>query len=291
MIATGVINKILIGVILIAMMSVSGFAEEVKAIDNSTPSEVGSSAADSLAPSASEAKPVEEENWLSGSAGRPKAEDEVQVLTPENDDDDDSDSQVEAKTQLRWAKLYGIWGNYGVGYSTVGFKRPARNMVFGYDKLFFAALEMGLYARISSLTYTDTVNFENTGYSERRDYEISTLLLGPHIRYRLVGQLGLVAGAGVSVLQSKLKGVSSTAPLPSSLVVGETSTFPMDTGYDLGLYYRYKVGPFRIGSEFGYAINSLKPSSAIGEFYVGLHLEYYVRGIIRETITTPAAGE
>lgn len=240
-----------------------------------------------------QAIPAEEESWLNGTNGRPKADDQVQVLGPENEisDEEDSNSQTETKTQLRWAKKHGFWANYGIGYSTAGFKRPATDIVFGYDKLFFAALEMGLYLRMSSLTYVDPVYFENTGYTENRTYEISSLLLGPHIRYRLVGQFGLVFGGGVSMLQSKLKNVTTTAPLPSSLTVGDTTMFPLDIGNDLGFYYRYKVGPFRVGAEAGYSINSLKPANAIGEFYVGLHIEYYIRGIIRETIEVPTLSD
>jgi hypothetical protein len=236
---------------------------------------------------------VNQENWLDGMEGRPKAEDSAAVLPLENEigDEDDSASLTETKTKLRWVKKHGVWVNGGFGYSTLGLARPARHFILGYDKLFFAALEMGLYARIASLTYIDSIYFENTGYTENRKYEISSLLLGPHLRYRLVGKLGLVVGAGVSVLQSKLKSVSTTAPLPSSLTAGETTTFPLDIGYDLGFYYRYKVGPFRVGAELGYTINSLKPENAVGEFYLGLHIEYYIRGIIRETVEVSPFSE
>lgn len=236
-----------------------------------------------------------EGDWLNGVG--------IQVLAPDSEADADSESdsvedqavttddasQPQTKVRLKWAKKYGVWGNYGFGYTTAGFKRASKDLVFGYDKLFFDALEMGLYARMSSLTYVDSVYFENTGYTEKRSYEISSLLLGPHIRYRLVGKLGLVVGGGVSLLQSKLKGVSTNAPLPSSLTIGETTTFPLDVGYDLGFYYRYKIGQFRVGAEAGYTINSLKPANAIGELYVGFHLEYYAREIVKEVV--PATND
>jgi hypothetical protein len=284
-------RKFLILIFFVFLMNAIAFAQSPNSEEPTVAEET-----DKVLPTATslpQASPVEEESWLNGTNGRPKVDDQVQVLGRENEigDEDDSSPQTETKTQLRWAKKHGFWANYGIGYSTAGFKRPATDMVFGYDKLFFAALEMGLYLRMSSLTYVDPVYFENTGYSENRTYEISSLLLGPHIRYRLVGQFGLVVGGGVSTLQSKLKNVTTTAPLPSSLTVGDTTMYPLDIGYDLGFYYRYKVGPFRVGAEAGYTINSLKPSNAIGEFYVSLHIEYYIRGIIKETIEVPTLSD
>jgi hypothetical protein len=289
-------------VIFLLFFGLAGFAQEISENqdDKKSPSQGTNQDADKDADSNNQLVPKvnegqsssSETDFLNGVEGRVKeVEGGAVLIAPDADSDDDeglNDNTPSGSTvRLKWAKKYGVWGNYGLGYSTAGFKRASKDIVIGYDKLFFDALEMGLYARMSSLTYVDKVYFENTGYTEKRSYEISSLLLGPHIRYRLLGKLGLVAGGGVSLLQSKLKSVNSDAPLPSSLNVGDTTTFPLDFGYDLGFYYRYKVGQFRVGAEAGYTLNSLKPSNAIGEFYAVVHLEFYGREIVKEETAAP----
>lgn len=124
-------------------------------------------------------------------------------------------------------------------------------------------------------TYVDTVTFDTTGYQESRFYKLTTYGLSADLIRDLGTKVFIFGGAGLSLTNSVMSSVTTTAPIASNLSPGPAAWSSPDPMIHAGVRYYYRKPTYGIGGELGYSISSLKPEYGMKDIYAALVITFF----------------
>ncbi len=173
--------------------------------------------------------------------------------------------------------MLNVWAGYGMGLPQKTDYSGSSHFELGVARRFSGPFEVGVFVRQQKTVFQDKVDFEATGYSETRTYNLDVMVLGGRLNLLLGDSLSLFAAAGISQTASTLGAVSTTAPVPSTLTPGYSGEAPMSFAYRGGLTYELRFGLLGLGAEASYSVSSTDSTAAVTEMaamaVIRLHFE------------------
>jgi len=175
--------------------------------------------------------------------------------------------------ELPWYRRLTFRGAFGAGFSPSAYSMPTDyEVALGYQNASW--LETGLFYRQESTRYTKDVFFPATGYTETRTYQLAATVVGLELMARTpLDWLSFVVAAGLSQTTSTPSGVTTTAPIPSSLP-SDRRVSELYLGKRYGAQLDYSFGRFSVGAEIGVSSSSSSADIEIQQTYFSGVLTY-----------------